>query len=105
MLRTLEWLTIKQRVYYNTLIMIYKMKNGLLPAYLSEKLSYTRDTHHHNTRAANNFKLPNYTKAITQNSIYYKGVRMFNDLEVEIKNARNVTEFKRLCVPYVRQKF
>ncbi len=32
-LDTLEWLTVKQRVYANTLTFIYKLRSGLLPEY------------------------------------------------------------------------
>jgi hypothetical protein len=103
MLSTLGWLNVKQRVYFNTLVLIFKMKNHMLPNYLSEKLSYVRDMHDHNTRTRNNFVLPNYTKAVSQNSVFYKGIRLFNQMSDEMKNARTVKEFKRHCTRFVKE--
>jgi hypothetical protein len=100
MLHSLNWLSVKQRVYFNTFVLIFKMKNGMLPDYLSDKLHT-----HHNTRSDNSIELPNYTKKNTENSVMYKGVKMCNELTEENKNAKNLMIFKRLCTQYIKENF
>lgn len=58
MLNSLNWLSVNQRINYNTLIMIFKMKNGLAPAYLNENVTLTNEVHGRNTRNRNDFRLP-----------------------------------------------
>ncbi|EDS40836.1 conserved hypothetical protein [Culex quinquefasciatus] len=41
-------------------------------------------------------------KAGTQNSLFYKGYRMYNQLPEGAKNTRNINEFKNLYPRYVR---
>jgi hypothetical protein len=62
MLLALYWMTIKQRVCYNTLVMIFKIDRGELPEYLSINLIRVRDSHARTTRSGNDFVLPRFTK-------------------------------------------
>lgn len=46
MLETLDWLTVKQRIfYYTTLTFIFRLKKGLLPKYLSRMVYYNSEFH------------------------------------------------------------
>jgi Reverse transcriptase (RNA-dependent DNA polymerase) len=115
MLSTLYWMTIKQRVYYNTLIMIFKIDRGELPEYLSINLIRVRDSHTRTTRSGNDFVLPRFTKTSTQNSLFYKGVNLYNELQTiirqknnlaneEMTNTISLNEFKRHCSKFVKEK-
>jgi hypothetical protein len=115
MLSTLYWMTIKQRVYYNTLTMIFKIDRGELPEYLSINLIRVRDSHTRTTRSGNDFVLPRFTKTSTQNSLFYKGVNLYNELQTIIRQKNNLTneemtntislnEFKRHCSKFVKEK-
>jgi hypothetical protein len=44
------------------------------------------------------------TMAGTQNCLFYKGVKMFNGLGKEIKNAKTVKDFKKKMLKYLKQK-
>lgn len=61
MLDELNWLSVYQSSLYYTLILIFKMKRGLLPPYLSENLRLVSEVHDRNTRNRNDFRLPSYT--------------------------------------------
>lgn len=50
MLDCLFWMTIKQRVYFNTIVLIFKIINNLLPNYLTNKINYVKDGHNYNLR-------------------------------------------------------
>jgi hypothetical protein len=108
MLSTLCWLSIKQRVYFNTLVMLFRMEKGDLPEYLSINLVRVRDSHNRTTRSGDNFVLPRFTKAISQNSLFYKGMKLYNDLQQTIRhendNDRPITlnVFKKYCSGFVK---
>lgn len=105
MLSDLQWLSVKQKTALNTLILIFKMKTGCLPDYLSSNMKIVAQTHGHETRSRNNYKLPNYTKATTQNDLFYKGLKLFNSLPLEVKNANSMKDFRNRCGSYVALKF
>lgn len=69
MLEVFQWQSIKQRIDYNTMIMIHT-KNGLMPKYLQKKIH----------------------KKI-QNGLFYKRIKMYNELENE--NETKMNHFKR----------
>jgi Reverse transcriptase (RNA-dependent DNA polymerase) len=105
MLSTLCWLSVKQRVYFNTLVLIHKMKIGVLPKYLSDALITVRDTHTRVTRQAANFALPKYTKRVAQNSLYYKGVKIYNSMMANTNGQQTNAEFRRKCSDFVKNKY
>lgn len=105
MLTTLQWQTIKQRVMFNTLLFFYKIKNNLLPRYLTKNIQYVRECHKYNTRRADDFKLPVMIKASSQNSLFYKGVNMFNNLPEKIKKEEQINLYKKLLNDYVKKNF
>jgi hypothetical protein len=96
MLDALQWQPVKQRIELNTLSFIYKILKNQLPGYLCNKVKFIKDIHNHNTRSGGNVVLPNMTKAGSQNSLFYKGMRKYNELELNIKNANTVINFKKL---------
>jgi Reverse transcriptase (RNA-dependent DNA polymerase) len=96
MLDTLQWQPVKQRIEMNSMIFIFKILHNQLPEYLSSRIKYTRDTHNHNTRSRNNIVLPMMTKAGSQNSLFYKGMQKYNELDQQIKNVNKETIFKNL---------
>lgn len=95
LLNTLEFLSIKQKIIFNTLVNIYKIVNMLAPNYLSNKLKPKSDNARKASLRNRNCIETNYArKGYTQNSIFYKGVNLYNMLPVECKNAINVNNFK-----------
>ena len=105
MVGCLQWLTIKQRIVYNVLNFIYKMKHKLVPKYLTDEIKYVSETHSHQTRNRHNIILENAYMKSTQNSLLYNGVKEFNKLPVSIRSTTNIGEFKRYCTNYVRDAF
>lgn len=104
MLDELKWLSIKQACEYHALILIFKMKNNLLPKYLSSNLNYVHETHNINLRNKGNFRLPNLRKACSQNNVFYKGIKLFNESTPEMKNCDNLKSFKKLCYEFAKAR-
>lgn len=93
MLNELKWMSIVQRLKFNALIFIFKLKNGLFPIYLQRNLQYVGS--YYNLRNVGNFRLPLYRRTSSQNNILYKGMQLFNNLDVTTKMETNIIRFKK----------
>ena len=51
LLRELEWLSISQMIEYDSLSLIYKIKNGHAPGHTRHMFEGCEDIHNHNTRS------------------------------------------------------
>lgn len=60
MLTKLQWLSINQRILYNVMILIYKIKKGILPSYLQNQLVTNSDINPHRTRHRDDFRAKMY---------------------------------------------
>jgi hypothetical protein len=104
MLNALKIMSVKQRVYFNTLVLIFKVKNNMLPEYMSEEVQFNRDATERVLRNTNDFRLPKYNKSCTQNSMWHAGLKLFNELPTEIKNTINIDAFKKAVEPWIKVK-
>lgn len=86
--------------------MIFKIKNGLLPDYLSNEIHYVHNsTSNRNLRNAQDFRLPNFKSDITRNSIFYEGLKLFNNLPNELKETMSLLTFKYKCKEHIMATF
>jgi hypothetical protein len=79
MIEAIGWMTVKQQIYYNVICFIHRLTLGDAPNYLYRNLLKVKDTHKHQTRQTDDYLLRNYTKATSQNSLFYKGIQLYND--------------------------
>lgn len=86
MLSCLQWLNIKQRITYNAMLFVFKMKYKMVPEYLSNNLCYIQDVQPYSLRTNSNFRLQFFRDSRTQNMVMYKGLTFSNELPNEIKN-------------------
>ena len=105
MLDALQWLSVKQRISFLTMVLIYKIINRLLPRYLCNRIERGSDIHRYNTRNAYAVRTPTFLLRCSQNSLFYKGINVFNSMSRHIKSASTVAEFKRLSVSHIRHVF
>lgn len=104
MLDALGWLSIAQRIRYNALVMVFKIKNGLVPQYLNDDVTFINEAHSVNLRNVNDFRLPKYKMNITTKSIFYEGIKLYNGLPNEIKCITSLNTFKKYCKNYVKNE-
>lgn len=105
MLDCLGWLSISQRIKFNCIVMIFKIKHDLLPEYLKNELNYVCNMSNRNLRNAHDFRLPNYKLDVTRKSIFYDGIKLFNGLPQYLKEISSLTKFKSECKKYILQSF
>lgn len=94
MLEALDLLSVKQRVNETTMKFIYKLKNGQLPRYLNEMVTYNCDIHTYPTRSKNDFRVACKTSEKSWNSVFKRGLVQFNSLPGRIKNEKSKLTFK-----------
>lgn len=105
MLQTLQFMSVKQRICYNTLIFIFKIREGLLPKYLQDRITYISERHDHSTRQQNDFYIHFRQKSFAQNYLFFKGLIMFNALPNKVKQIKNLNSFKREISTYVKIRY
>ena len=89
MLNTLNLLNVKQTILFRTLIFLFKIIKGLAPNYLTEKIIFNHQIRNRTLRSANKICPIDAIKACSQNSLFYKGIKLFNTLTIELKKQRN----------------
>ena len=96
MLSTLNFVSIEEHIWINSMVFIYKIIKGLQPGYMSDNIIYNKDVHCHNTRGCSDLFIDRRDRVRAQNTIFYRGFRDYNKLPLNIKNAKTVIEMKIL---------
>ena len=96
MLNKVKWMSVKQRLDYNKLVLMWRIVNNNAPPYLTEKFIFAKDAHSHNTTASTENKL--YVAGGHRNSLLVTGSALWNDLSAELRGIGRLETFrKRLC--------
>ena len=107
MLDSFDWLSVKQMLNYNVLMFFHRLTKFESPDYLFYKLKKATDAHRYPTSSANDYILLNYTKARSENSLLYKGLKLFNDFQ---NYRRGIAQERQTTIQlaakeYVKEKF
>lgn len=105
MLNSLKWLSVKQRIVMNMLIFVFKVKNNIMPKYLTKYVLHVSEIQPYNLRNMHDLRLPNFLTAKSQNSLIYKGFHLFNQLPNIAKYITNLRMFKTYVIEFVKVKF
>ena len=108
MLDMLQWLSVKQRIYANTLKFIHRVENGEVPLCLQRQMTLRHNAHRHNLRNNNEYQLMNFRTSFAQNSLFHKGLRIYNDFKKTNADqwAHSSNEnIRKEIVNYVKLKF
>lgn len=78
-------LKMKQIVGYESCMVIYKIKNSLLKTNID--LCVTSDIHEHETRRRSHINIPLSRTNYSRNSIFHRGINLFNSIPSSIRKA------------------
>ena len=81
----------------NVLVYLFKTINGNYDDDLMAMLRMNSDFHSFATRHRENFVLPKCEKSGTQQSVFYKGVKLWNALPEDVKKLKSLSSFKK-CI-------
>jgi len=90
---TLQFMSVKQRLYYSVCIFIYKILNNTLSVSLRNKIEIVGGESQ--TRQAGNVVLGLRKTRNAQKSVFYEGVKMYSSLPLGIKQCDGLKIFKR----------
>ena len=102
-LYTEKFLSLNQMSAYESILLIYKIANGLMKCNFPLTLVYS--TTKINTRNSSNFIIPNFTMAKAQKSLFNRGLDLYNKIPIEIKKTENLSLFKKSLKKYVSRNF
>jgi hypothetical protein len=96
-----HFLSFLQLCEYESLLLIHKIKLGQVRCEMSLMANEASQTR--NTRQSKLLKLPNYSMAKTQHSLFYKGVQLYNKFCIETKplNSMTIKDLKDSIKAYV----
>ena len=83
-LKQLNWLSVKQHMYYRDSIMAFICMNGLAPGYLSDQFIKRSSISTRKTRNSQLLNIPLFKTATGQRTFYYRMVSLWNALPQKI---------------------
>jgi len=93
MLQALQFMSIKQKLYYSVCVFIYKILNKMLPVLLRDKFVIIGNQNQRLTRQAGNIVLELRKIKSAQKNMFYEGVKMYNSLPANIKQNDRLKTF------------
>ena len=96
LLKELQWLNVEKLIDNDNAVLVYKMKNGITPDHCSETYNFEEITHPYDTRAAHSkfLQLNRYNSSYGQKSFSYAGVKVWNRLPEQVRDAPSLHIFK-----------
>lgn len=101
----LETMPIEQRIISRTINFIFKIKNNMIPAYLSNTITLNRDINPYIYRKDNEFRLPNFERSAFQNSIFHKRFGLFDSLPEKLNKEKCIDKFMEKANVYIKYNF
>ena len=74
--------------------MMYKCVNEFAPHYLSDLFTKRSHIHQRDTRSHDLLQIPLYKTSAGQRSFHYRGVTIWNDLDIKFKKLDSLKTFK-----------
>ena len=90
----LEWLPIKDLLLYRDTIMTYKCIHGMALHYLTSKFCNRASIHGRKTRNCDQLQIPLYTSAAGQRAFKFRGAKIWNSLDTDLKEHQPLKNFK-----------
>jgi hypothetical protein len=107
MLNNLNWMSVKQHIHLDVILFIHRIAVGNAPAYLKQHMTHISDAHRYPTRGNDGFILKNFKKTSSQNSLFYNGLKLYNQFCEFRKSSDEVVRMsiKMSASNFVKQKF
>lgn len=104
MLEGLQWMSVRQKLDMNVLVIVFKMKHNMYPTYLCDKICLNNEFHNYNLRNVLDFRLQFLRSNNSQNMITYEALKMYNELPNELKSIDNLKKFRIEIAKFVKSK-
>ena len=93
-LSNLQWLTIKQKIYYDLCVMVFRILNDIIPPWLFNFIS-VGDMRTRQTRFDNDLFVSRANTNLGSKSFSIQGPSAWNKLPNSLKETTNINSFKK----------
>ena len=96
LLKSLGWLNIRQLIYYDSTLLMFKVSRGIAPESTQDLFEKCDNIHSYDTRAisSQNFYIPRMRTSKGQSSFVFSGASIWNELPTQVKQAQSIDSFK-----------
>jgi len=101
MLHALQFMSIKQRLYYVCCIFVYKILHGISSVSLRNKVEIVGSSNQRCTRQAGRIALRLRKTKNAQKSVFYEEFKLYNALPPRIRECDKLNVFRRELKKYV----
>ena len=107
LLKNVNWLSVRQLIMSDTAVLVYKSRNEQVSIRTSVMFQTFEVDHRVNTglAASGGYALPRCARNFGQRSITYQGMKLWNTLPNEIKEAQSVEVFEQKMKNYLFEIF
>ena len=104
LLEILCFMSVRQRLSFNMIILMFKIEHGLMPEYLKQFMTKVSSKNNYSLRRKSLYNVPNFTKMYTQDNFFFNGLKLYNDFQsvTDIKSV-NRLNLKCLVAKYVKK--
>ena len=90
----LNWLPVKNQLYFRDAVLAFKCMSGLAPGYLSDQLITRSSIRDRKTRNSQMLNIPLFRFATGQKTFHYRIVNIWNNLDNNTKLTIDVNSFR-----------
>ena len=90
---TLQWLTVKQLIFYHSVITIFKIRKNNEPEHLAS--IFSQDNRN------NRIVIPNLDLTLAQKSFTLRGAENWNQIPIEIRTQQKIGTFKKFAKKWI----
>ena len=92
----LNWLPVKNQLYFRDAVLAFKCMSGLAPGYLGDQLIIRSNVSNRKTRNSQMLNIPLFRFATGQKTFHYRIVNIWNNLDNNIKLSIDVNTFRNM---------
>ena len=86
-------------------LFMYSYANSLLPNQFKDVFPLNKQIHSYNTRLASAYRLPFCRTNTRQFSVFYQGPKFYNSLDIDIRNCKTISSFKKNLKLFFLKKY
>lgn len=106
LLDTLNLMSVKQTIIFYTILFIHKMVHNYAPKYLTKRIRFRSENQKNRPlRNTNQIELTKANKSSSQNSLFYKGIKLYNSIPNDIKDIKSEHKFIEKLKTYVKENY
>ena len=90
----MKWLSVKNLIRFDRCVMVYKIVNKQCPESLWNMFQQRCSISHYNTRNYRDLHIPNLNLEFTKKGFHYSGIKVWNDIPVNIRELSSLHLFK-----------